>query len=55
MKATEEFNQDFRPKSRSRHEAENSASSTLLSSNDVLMKAKLTFVRYGLTPTVSNL
>lgn len=55
MKATEEFNQDFRPKSRSRHEAENSASSTLLSSDDVLMKAKLTFVRYGLIPTFNNL
>lgn len=55
MKATEKFDLDFRPQNRTRHEEETSASSTLLSSNDVLMKTKLTFVRYGLIPTFSNL
>lgn len=55
MTTTEKFDLDFRPQNRTRHEEETSASSTLLSSNDVLMKTKLTFVRYGLIPTFSNL
>lgn len=55
MKATEKFDLDFRPQNRSRHQVEQKSSPTLLSSSDVLMKTKLTFVRYGLTPTFSNL
>ena len=55
MKATEKFDLDFRPQNRSRHQEECKSSQTLLSSSDVLMKTKLTFVRYGLIPTFSNL
>ena len=53
MKATEEFNQDFRPKTRSKNEEEPSDPLTLLSSNDVLLRAQLAFVKYGLTPVIS--
>ena len=55
MKATEKFDLDFRPQPRSRHQVEQKSSPTLLSSNDVLMKTKLTYVRYGLIPSFSNL
>ncbi len=55
MTTTEKFDLDVRPQNRTRHEEETSASSTLLSSNDVLMKADLTFIRFGFMPAFSNL
>lgn len=50
MKATKEFDKDFRPKTRSKCKEEQAAPLTLLSSNDVLIRARLTYVRFGLTP-----
>lgn len=55
MKATEKFELDFRTQLRSRHQVEQKSSPTLLNSSDVLMKTKLTYVRYGLFPSFSNL
>lgn len=52
MKATEEFNQDFRPKTRSKNVEEQSDPLTHLSTNDVLLRAQLTFVRFGLAPVI---
>lgn len=50
MKTTKEFDKDFRPKTRSKCEEEQAVPLTLLSSNDVLIRAQLTYVRFGLTP-----
>ena len=55
MTTTEKFDLDFRPQPRSKHQEERQNSPTLLSSNKVLMKTKLTYVRYGLFPSFSNL
>ena len=55
MKATEKFDLDFRPQPRTRQQVEHTSSLTLLNSNDVLLKTKLTYVRYGLIPSFSNL
>ena len=55
MKATYKFDLDFRPQPRSKHQVEQKSSSTLLNSSDVLMKTKLTYVKYGLIPSFSNL
>ena len=50
MKATKEFDKDFRPKTRPKHDKEQVVPLTLLSSNDVLIRARLIFVRFGLPP-----
>jgi len=50
MKATKEFDKDFRLRTRTKHEEEQVVPMALLSSNDVLIRARLTFVRFGLTP-----
>lgn len=53
MKATEQFNQDFRPH-RTKSVDMYQESFTILKSNDVLMNAKLTLFRYGLEIGISN-
>ena len=54
MKATEKFKQDFRTTTWSRQEKECHDTSTLLSSNDVLIRARLTYVRFGLTQLINK-
>ena len=54
MEVTEKFNHDFRPKNRLRYQEECKSSPTFLSSSDVLMKAQLILVRYGLSTTFNN-
>lgn len=50
MKATKEFDKDFRLKTRTKHDEEQVIPLSLLSTSDVLLKSRLTFVRFGLTP-----
>ena len=53
MKPTENFNNDFRPQNRLSVKEE--LPLTLLSSSDVLLRARLTLVRFGLETSFSNL
>ena len=55
MKATDKFKQDFRPTTRSKQEEDCQNSSTLLSSDDVLMRTRLTFNRIGLSTSIVSL
>lgn len=55
MKPTNIFYKEFRPKTESKQEEECRNSSTLLSSDDVLMRARLTLAILGLTTSNINL
>ena len=53
MKATEQFNKDFRSQKLG-YEEEYPDTTNLISSNEVLMQVQLTIVRYGLSSISNN-